>query len=133
MNSFKLQIQTPLKSVFNGEANSFSIKTDGGKIQVLSKHADLTSSVSFSPAVISYGDETDVIVIRNAVISFDNKSNTMTVLALFAEQEKHIDASSTENQLETIREMLNNPEKLNDYQLKYLENQKIGLEKQLRK
>ena len=133
MNSFKLQIQTPLKSVFNGEANSFSIKTDGGKIQVLSKHADLTSSVSFSPAVISYGDETDVIVIRNAVISFDNKSNTMTVLALFAEQEKHIDASSTEDQLKTIREMLSNPEKLNDYQLKYLENQKIGLEKQLRK
>ena len=133
MNSFKLQIQTPLKSIFNGEANSFSVRTDGGQIQVLSKHADLTASVSFSPAVISYGDETDVIVIRNAVISFDNKSNTMTVLALFAEQEKHIDASSTENQLETIREMLNNPDKLNDYQLKYLENQKIGLEKQLRK
>ena len=133
MNSFKLQIQTPLNSVFNGEVEAFSIKTVGGKIQVLSKHADLTSSVDFSPAVISYGDKTDVIVIRNAVISFDNKSNTMTVLALYAELESQIDASGTEDQLATIREMLNNPEKLNDYQLKYLENQKIVLEKQLQK
>ena len=131
MNSFKLQIQTPLNSVFNGEANAFSIKTNGGKIQVLSKHADLTSSVSFSPAVIQHGDKTDVIVIRNAVISFDNKSNTMTVLALYAEHESQIDTSDTENQLKTIREMLNDPEKLNAYQIKYLENQKIGLEKQL--
>ena len=74
MNSFKLQIQTPLKSVFNGEVNTFSVRTDGGQIQVLSKHADLTSSVSFSPVVITHGDMTDVIVIRNAVISFDNKN-----------------------------------------------------------
>ena len=131
MNSFKLQIQTPLKSVFNGEVNTFSVRTDGGQIQVLSKHADLTSSVSFSPVVITHGDMTDVIVIRNAVISFDNRSNTMNVLALYAELEKHIDASSTQNQLKTIRDMLKNPDKLNDYQLKYLENQKIGLEKQL--
>ena len=55
----------------------------------------------------------------------------MNVLALYAELEKHIDASSTQNQLKTIRDMLKNPDKLNDYQLKYLENQKIGLEKQL--
>lgn len=131
MNSFKLQIQTPLKSVFDGEVNKFSVKTDGGALQFLAKHADLTSSVSFSPAIIETGDNTDVIVIRNAVLSFDNKSNSLKVLALYAEHQKHIDASESESQLEQIREMLKNPDTLNNYQLRYLENQKIALEKQL--
>lgn len=133
MNSFKLQIQTPLATVFDGEVNSFSIKSDGGALQFLSKHADLTSSVSFSPAIIQSGDTTDVIVIRNAVVAFDNKSNSLNVLALYAEHEKQIDASDSESQLQQIRDMLQNPETLNDYQLKYLENQKIALEKQLHK
>ncbi len=131
MNSFKLQIQTPLKSVFDGEVNKFSVRSDGGALQLLSKHADLTSSVSFSPTVIEYGDQTDVIVIRNAVISFDNRSNCLKVLALYAEHQKHIDASESSSQLEQVREMLQNPETLNSYQLRYLENQKIALEKQL--
>ena len=131
MNSFKLQIQTPLKSVFDGEVNKFSVRSDGGALQLLSKHADLTSSVSFSPTVIEYGDQTDVIVIRNAVISFDNTSNCLKVLALYAEHQKHIDASESSSQLEHVREMLKNPDTLNSYQLKYLENQKIALEKQL--
>ena len=131
MNLFQLEIQTPLQSVFSGEVAKVHMRSDGGDMELMAKHADLTTSISFSPLVVQHGELTEIFILRNAIACFDNRANKLTILALYAELDKQVDVSGSQDMLLQIKDMLKNPEKLNQYQIKYLENQKIALEKQL--
>jgi F0F1-type ATP synthase epsilon subunit len=131
MNLFQLEIQTPLQSVFSGEVAKVHMRSDGGDMELMAKHADLTTSISFSPLVVQHGELTEIFILRNAIACFDNRANKLTILALYAQLDKQVDVSGSQDMLLQIKDMLKNPEKLNQYQIKYLENQKIALEKQL--
>ncbi len=131
MNLFQLEIQTPLQSVFSGEVAKVHMRSDGGDMELMAKHADLTTSISFSPLVVQHGELTEIFILRNAIACFDNRANKLTILALYAQLDKQVDVSGSQDILLQIKDMLKNPEKLNQYQIKYLENQKIALEKQL--
>ena len=131
MNLFQLEIQTPLQSVFSGEVAKVHMRSDGGDMELMAKHADLTTSISFSPLVVQHGEITEIFILRNAIACFDNRANKLTILALYAQLDKQVDVSGSQDMLLQIKDMLKNPEKLNQYQIKYLENQKIALEKQL--
>jgi len=131
MNLFQLEIQTPLQSVFSGEVAKVHMRSDGGDMELMARHADLTTSISFSPLVVQHGEITEIFILRNAVACFDNRANKLTILALYAQLDKQVDVSGSQDMLLQIKDMLKNPDKLNQYQIKYLENQKIALEKQL--
>ena len=131
MNLFQLEIQSPLHSVFSGEVAKVHMRSDGGDMELMAKHADLTTSISFSPLVVQHGELTEIFILRNAIACFDNRANKLTILALYAQLDKQVDVSGSQDMLLQIKDMLKNPEKLNQYQIKYLENQKIALEKQL--
>jgi len=131
MNLFQLEIQTPLQSVFSGEVAKVHMRSDGGDMELMARHADLTTSISFSPLVVQHGELTEIFILRNAIACFDNRANKLTILALYAQLDKQVDVSGSQDMLLQIKDMLKNPEKLNQYQITYLENQKIALEKQL--
>ncbi len=131
MNLFQLEIQTPLQSVFSGEVAKVHMRSDGGDMELMARHADLTTSISFSPLVVQHGEITEIFILRNAIACFDNRANKLTILALYAQLDKQVDVSGSQDMLLQIKDMLKNPDKLNQYQIKYLENQKIALEKQL--
>lgn len=132
-NKFKLIIQTPEKEVFNGEAKSIALTLEGGRVVVMAKHASMMGTVKFSSATVVTGseEESERYMVRQGVLNFDNATNTCRLMAYYCELESEVSIEDAKDYLEFIEEQLAKGSDLSDFQIDYLENEKIAVSKQL--
>lgn len=130
---FKLIIQTPEKQVFQGEAKSIALTLEGGRVVIMANHASMIGTVKFTSATIVTGseEETDRYIIRQGVLNFDNATNTCRLMAYYCEQESEVSVEDAKEYLEFIEAELAKGSDLSDFQIEYLENEKIAVSKQL--
>lgn len=74
-----LDIITPDKKVFNGEATSVILPGTEGQFQVLNRHAPLVSTLGRGPVVVDTGATKKTFIIDGGVVEVLN--NTVLVLA----------------------------------------------------
>ncbi len=93
--SFKLQIVTPQRVVFNGEVISFTAPGTVGSFQVLYNHAPLLSSITIGEAKLTdtQGKEIHYATSGGFV---EVKDNEVTLLAETAEKADEIDVPRAE-------------------------------------
>lgn len=130
-NKFNLIIKTPEKEIYNGEVINFYVTTDIGMIGVYANHASLVSTITFSPLLIDAGPKSHEYLLRSGILTFDNKKNECKILAYMVDKSSEIDTSGAQNYLKQIETMLANNESLSEYSIKFLENEKVALVKQL--
>jgi|SRR3989344_9544531 len=88
--SLLLDIITPEKVVFKGEADEVIIPTTRGQIAVLSNHANLLSQIQEGELTIRLGKEESHLAITSGFLEVaDNK---VTILADYAVRSEHIEA-----------------------------------------
>lgn len=131
MSTFDLTIRTPEADVFVGKVKSVSVETDGGEVQCFANHASLTSSVRYSAVMVETGEGEESYVVRNGMFLFDNKANKSVLLALNAEKRSEMNVSTVKEYLAWVEEKLAAGEDLSEFQLSYLEGEKLAIEKQL--
>lgn len=124
-------IRTPEGNVFESDVKSVSITTEGGDIQCLANHASLTGSVAFSPVVIELDELKETYMVRNGMFLFDNKMGSATLLVLAAEKKSEMSLETVQEYHDFIVEKLKSGEDLSEFQIKYLEGEKLAVEQQL--
>lgn len=131
MKKFQLTIKTPEQDVFSGEVTGIRLAAEGGMIKALANHASLTATLIFSPVVVEIEGKTQEYLARQGVFFFNNEENSATLLALYCEQTEEVDQQMAKDYLEFIEEQIAKGKDLSDFQLVYLEGEKIAVSKQL--
>jgi len=124
-------IRTPEGHVLEADVKSISLTTEGGDIQCLANHASLTGSVAFSPVVVDMGEHTETYMVRNGMFLFDNKTGSASLLVLAAEKKSEMSMETVKEYHDFIVEKLKAGEDLSEYQIKYLEGEKLAVQQQL--
>lgn len=130
-NKFKFVLKTPEKTLYDGDVVDIMVRSEGGFLQAMARHADLTASVQFSGVRINHGDGLEEFVVRRGILAFDNANNKASLLVLHGEAKADIDLVTAKEYLDFIEEQIKNGGNLSDFQLKYLENERLAVEMQL--
>jgi F0F1-type ATP synthase epsilon subunit len=131
MKTFKLIIRTPDRELFNDSIVSVSLDTEQGRIQVLPGHADLMTTLEFSRMRVDMEGRSIQFVARSGIFSFDHSKNSAELLALYCEEESEVNLQNAAEYLEFLRTELAKGD-LSDYQVLYLQGEKIAVEKQVK-
>lgn len=130
-NSFHLSVKTPDSLAYEAEVKSLMIDTEEGRMLVLPHHASLLGSINFSNIFISEGERVYEFSVRNGFLSVKNETNSVDVLCISCEKIQTVKYTSVENYLKFLEGELQK-EKLNQYQLEFLESEKFAIVKQLK-
>jgi F-type H+-transporting ATPase subunit epsilon len=136
MKLLELNLKTPTKEIFNGQVRSVAVTTTEGRMVVLPGHIDLTGNISFSDITMidQEGVETTYFA-RNGIIYVDKNENTVDILCLSIKEKQEIKPVEVERYLKWIEKQLSKSDtensKVNQYQIQFLENEKISLVKKL--
>ena len=74
MTQIRLEIITPERVVFQGEADSVSLPTSEGEITILPHHIPLISIVVPGSVLVRQGNEEQLFAVSRGVIEVDGKS-----------------------------------------------------------
>lgn len=130
---FQFILKTPEKTLFEGEITDVLVRCEGGFIQVMAHHADLTAAIAYSPVRINTEGGLDEFVVRRGVLSFDNQANKASLLVLHGEHKSDLNLVSAKDYLTFVEEQIAKGNSLSDFHLRYLENEKLAIEMQLEK
>lgn len=131
MKHFKFLLKTPASDAFDGKVTKVHLATEGGELECMANHASLTATVAFSPVVLDVDGGQEEFMVRNGLFLFDNKSNTARLLALNVQKRSEMDETTVKDYLKFIDEKLAAGEDLSEFQILYLEGEKLAVEKQM--
>ncbi|MCK9361010.1 F0F1 ATP synthase subunit epsilon [Patescibacteria group bacterium] len=129
--SFHLLIQTPEREAYKGDADILTLSNDTGEMQVFPGHASMLGSITYSAVKVDHAQHEEAFVLRQGFVFVDQEKNEVKVLGLSCEKTADLDMVSAKEYLDFILSKLDKPDELNEYQLKFLEGQKLAVEKQL--
>lgn len=129
--SFKLLIQTPEREIYKGDADVLTLSNDTGEMQVFPGHASMLGSITYSAVKVDSAKHEEAFVLRQGFVFVDQDKNEVKVLGLSCEKTSELDLVSAKEYLAFVLAKLDKPEELNEYQLTFLEGQKLAVERQL--
>lgn len=131
MNTFKLVLKSPLETILDANVNVCHFRALDGEAEVMAKHTDLTAAISFCKLKVKSSDFNHEYIVLNGNLSFDNKSNTCTVMALKISDLKHVDSINAKEMLKKIDQALENGEDISEFKLVALDEMKYAIEQEL--
>ena len=126
MATVNVTFRTPTKIMFEGPADKVRLKTDLGRVEILPGHATLVGTVLFSKVYIHHGTTEEKFYMRQGSLTVDAKGNA-TLLANEADKETELSIDSMQDYLKYLVELIDSG-KHNDYQMKFLMEQRQALE-----
>ena len=132
MKKLKLTIRTPEKEVYSGDIKSAKLITEQGIIKIFTQHASLTGAIDFSPLVFEEenGNEENY-VIRRGIVMVSNANNTIDIMVFNCDRKSELSPTSAKEYLEFIQSELDKGTDLSDFQIKFYEEEKYVIEKQI--
>lgn len=130
--TFHLSVRTLDSEAISRDVTSLKVSTEKGPMVVLPRHASLTGSVPFSRLFVRDDSSEREYLIRNGIIFVSLENNSTQILCYSCQEVKDIEYKSAREYLDFIEAKLQAGENLNDYQLKYLANEKIAMVQQMK-
>lgn len=124
-------VRTPDAEWFQGPADSVTIATDGGLLQIFSGHASLQGVITFSTLQIRSGEYEEDFVIRNGMLVVSVATDEIRVLAMQVEKRSSLSHKTAKEYLESLLKHLEHPETLSELHLRYLEGERYSIERAL--
>lgn len=107
-----LQVVTPDKLAFKGDADKISLPTDNGQITILPKHISLVSTIKHGKlSIVSGGEEISMLVYGGFV---EVKNNRVRVMTEIAERADEIDEEKAEKAKQEAQRLLKEKANLDD-------------------
>ncbi len=128
---FHLTIRTPYDDIFSGDVNSLTFDSESGQVQILENHASITISIAFSPVQVEAPDFEENFFGRSGLFLFDNETNSGVLLFNHCEKKSEISFQSIKDYAEFITKQLEEGHELSEFQLLFLKNEKVAVEKQM--
>ncbi len=132
MENFKLTIRTPEKEIYAQKVESMHFDSEGGEMEVFGNHASVTASIIFSPVIVKENSKNqDRYMARNGIFAFNNETNEATLLALHCEKDSEVNKKTAAEYLEFVKKQLAEGKDLSQFQILYLQGEKIAIEEQI--
>lgn len=130
---FTFTIRTPEETVVTKEVESVYIATEAGDMMLMPDHASFSGAVTFTPVVLKDGEHEDVFVAKRGVLFFSNKENAGSLLCFECMAKESLDYEGLKGYLKMIEERLKSgdTDALSDFQMKFLEGERVALVQQL--
>ncbi len=134
MKTFHLSVRTPESEVISSEVNSLKVATELGMMVVYPHHGSLTGSISFSRFFVRKDNATTEIeyLMQKGLIFISVETNSVQILCASCKELKEIEIRTAKEYLAMVETRLKEGKNLNDYQLKFLKNEKIAMVEQMR-
>ena len=117
-------ILTPEKLLYEGEVDHAVIQSFNGRMGFLYNHAPLISTLGVGSVRLDTTNSTEQLWVENGIVEV--KNNKMIILAETAYKKDDIDKAKLEEELNEVKERLNNLEKYSEDRFTYqLERDKI--------
>lgn len=100
-----LELITPERVIYEGDADSISLPTPDGEITVLPHHIPLISIVKPGSILVRKGKEEMIFAVSRGVIEVDGKS--LKVLADTAERAEELEEATIEKARQEAQKMMN--------------------------
>lgn len=126
-----LIIRTPDQEVFRGSVDWVSLATQEGQLQIFPGHIGLHGTIHYTPIIFRAGENEEEFLARQGFVFVDQEQQEVSVQVYACDKRKDLDIKSIEEYRQFVLDKLAHHETLGAFQLKFLEDQKIGLEKQL--
>jgi len=130
--TFHLSVRTPESEIISKEVNSIKVSTENGPMVVYPRHGSLSGSIEFSRLFIRTEHAETEYLIKNGVIFISVQENSTRIMCFSCQETKDIEYTSAAEYLQYVEERLKAGEDLNDFQLQFLQNEKIAMVKQLK-
>ncbi len=124
-------IRTPEAEVYSGQADSVSLATELGAIQIFPGHASLQGVIVFSPLRLDMGERRDDYVIQRGFVMVDQEKDEVSIMVYRCEKRAEMELVTAKQYLDYILKILERREGVGRYQLEYLEEEKTATEKRL--
>ncbi len=133
MKSFHLTVRTPESEVISAEVNSIKVATEMGMMVVYPHHGSLTGSIPFSRFFVRKDNATTEIeyLMQKGLIFISVETNSVQILCYSCKELQDIEIRTAKEYLVMIEARLKEGKNLNDYQLKFLKNEKIAMVEQV--
>jgi F0F1-type ATP synthase epsilon subunit len=132
MKKMTFTIQTPQKEIYNSAIKSLKILTEAGLIKILPHHSSLISAVAFGPVIVT--DENDLeedFLARRGVLMVDNSKNAVSLMVMECDKRKEINPITAKEYFDFVVEQLDKGNQLSEFKLKFLQEEKLVMEKQI--
>lgn len=127
-----LTVRTPEAEILSQPATIIKAATEDGPMIIYPQHASLTGSILFSRLVVGDEHSEKEYLMRNGVIFISVDTKSVNILCYSCQEIKDIEYKTAKEYLEFVEVKLKEGADLNEYQLKFLENEKIAMVQQLR-
>lgn len=127
-----VEIVTPSGTVYRGDADCVTLQTEQGIMQIKPGHADLMGVIEYTPIRVDYGSEQEHILGRRGVVHVDNTTSVLRVLLSYADHFKHVHIAEVKDYLLRVDSLLATGQKLSDFHITFLNEEKIALESMVR-
>lgn len=107
-----LQVVTPEKIAFEGEADQISLPTDHGQITILPKHISLVSTIKSGELIIKNGKEEVLMAVYGGFVEV--RKNQVRVMTDVAERIEEIDEEKVQKARDEAQRKLKEKDKLDD-------------------
>lgn len=124
-------IRTPEAEVFSHDAQSVSLVSELGAMQIFPGHASLQGTILLSPLRIDMGDREEDFVVQRGFVMIDQDKGEVTFMVYQCEKRAEMSLQTAKEYMETLLKALENHESLGKYQLRHLEDEKIATERRL--
>ncbi len=132
MTPFSFSIRTPEETTYKNEVEWVTLSTEMGQLQLMAHHASLTGTILFSTVIAKEEKKEEQFLVRNGMVLFNNKTNTAMLLALYAERKSEISHQTAKEYLAFIEKQLREGKDLSEFQILYLEGEKLAIEQQIK-
>ena len=133
-NTFNLTVRTPEQQVLKlDNALSVQLNSETGQMEIMAGHATTVGTILFTTMKVTTPESANDYVVQRGMVFVSQEKKEVQVLAYQCQKIQDVEYKSAKEYLEFVEERLKAGDDLNDYQLKYLENEKIAMVQQMKK
>lgn len=130
--TFQLSVRTPEAEIVSQAVESVKVSTENGPMVIYPHHASLSGTIPFSRLFVRAEKGETEYLVKNGVIFISVETNETRILCYSCQETKDIEYQSAAEYLAYVEEQLKAGANLNDFQIKFLENEKIAMVKQMK-
>ena len=127
----RVVIRTPDAEMFSEQAQSVSLVTELGAMQIFPGHAALQGAILLSPLRVELADREEDFVVQRGFVMVDQAKDEVTIMGYRCEKTQEMSLQTAKEYLEVLLKALEKHESLGKYQLRHLEEEKIATQKRL--
>lgn len=131
MPAFHLTIQTPDRALYDGSVDRVRLSTEDGELEVYPAHADLQGAVGFTRVAVVSGTHEEDFTVRHGMLFVDHAANTVHLAAFDGHKTNEMDTTTVAQYLTLVHARLDEGKPLSDLSVRFLQDQKVALEKQI--